>query len=175
MKTILKVALLCVGAGLYACGGGSSSNTNTDSSSAPVSNAGSDESSTTMNNASSSLDLNAKSDSKGVGKYTDKEIKLGPLDAALAKKGKDLFQTKCAICHKPTDERLIGPGLKNITNIRTPQWILNMMSDPTKMTQEDPIAKALLDEFKTQMTFQGVNEEECRAILEFLRQNDGAK
>jgi hypothetical protein len=42
------------------------------------------------------------------------------------------------------------------------------------MTKKDPEAKKLLAEHLTQMTNQNVNEQDARAILEFLRKNDKA-
>jgi hypothetical protein len=68
---------------------------------------------------------------------------------------------------------LIGPGLKGITKIRTPEWIMNMITNPDQMTQQDPVAEALLVQFNhTQMTNQGLTDEEAREVLEFFRQND---
>lgn len=124
---------------------------------------------------SGGIDVNAPSDDKGVGKFTS--VKIGKnLDAALAAKGKELFQTSCTACHTATDQRLVGPGLKGITKIRTPEWIMNMISDPVKMTHNDPVAAELLKEFNNvQMTNQNVGDDGARAILEFLRQNDGVK
>lgn len=168
MKKVLTVALISLAVALYSCGGHSS---NSESNSGPVSNA--EAPSATMSNAAPAIDINAKSDSKGVGKF--KDVKIGKLDAALAEKGKTLFQSKCTACHMSTDEKLIGPGLKGITNIRTPEWILNMITNPTDMTAQDPVAKELLNQFHTQMTFQNVTDDDARAILEFLRQNDGAQ
>jgi mono/diheme cytochrome c family protein len=114
--------------------------------------------------------VNAPSTSKGVGKFT--HVTIGALDPKLADQGKQLFETKCTACHKPTDERLVGPGLKGITKIRTPEWIMNMMTNPTGMTHQDPVAEALLAQYQTQMTYQDVSDKDARAIYEFLRQND---
>lgn len=109
---------------------------------------------------------------KGVGKITS--VKLGPLDAALATKGKQVFEQKCSACHK-FHERYVGPPLKEVTQRRTPEWIMNMILDPQGMTTENAAAQQLLGEYMVQMTFQNVSEDDARAILEFLRQNDGAK
>jgi cytochrome c len=124
--------------------------------------------------SSTAIDVNAKSDSKGVGKFANATIKVGPgIDAAMAAKGKAIFQTSCTACHTATTQKLIGPGLKGITDIRTPQWIMNMISDPVKMTHGDPVAEALLQqENGVQMTNQNVGDDGAREILEFLRQND---
>jgi mono/diheme cytochrome c family protein len=136
----------------------------------PVSNGGAD--SSAMTSSGASVDVLAKSSSKGVGKFTN--VPLGPLDTAEASRGAALFQSKCMVCHKPTEEKLIGPGLKGVTQIRTPEWIMNMITDPNDMTENDPVAKALLDQYHTQMVVQSTDEE-ARDLLEFLRQNDGAK
>ncbi len=124
--------------------------------------------------AKPAIDVTASSDSKGVGPFADKEVKLGSLDGSMASKGKELFQTYCTACHTPTDQRLVGPGLKGITKIRTPQWILNMITNPIEMTKSDPVAKQLKADFNNvQMTDMGLSDEDARAVLEFLRQNDG--
>src|SRR5690606_36121781 len=85
-----------------ACGGGGSED------------AGSESAESTSGGVAASsevVDTKAKSDSKGVGKFTSVEI--GPdIDADMAAKGKAIFETKCTACHKTSDEKLVGPGLK---------------------------------------------------------------
>lgn len=119
---------------------------------------------------SSVVDANAKSDSKGVGKFTS--VQIGELDKGLAEKGKAIFESKCASCHKTAADKLVGPGMKGVTERRTPEWIMNMITNPEEMTKKDPVAKALFEEHLIQMTFQNVSDDEAREILEFLRQND---
>ncbi len=164
-KKVFLIPLLFLGLAFMGCGNHSGNNSAENQ---PVSNGSQD--SSTMDNTPS-VDVTAKSDSKGVGKFTD--VKLGPLDTAMAGQGSALFQSKCIVCHKSTDEKLIGPGLKGVTQIRTPEWIMNMITDPNDMTATDPVAKALLDQYHTQMAVQ-VSDQEAREILEFLRENDGA-
>jgi cytochrome c2 len=106
---------------------------------------------------------------RGIGPIT--EVKLGPIDQNLVKKGKEIFDSKCASCHK-LEERYVGPPLKGVTKRRKPEWIMNMILNPTEMEQKDPIAKQLLAEYLTQMTFQNVSQEDARAILEYLRSVD---
>lgn len=167
MKSVLVTLAVAASLVLYSCGGGSSSEN--ASNNAPVSNAGSEPAK--MDNKEA-IDVNAPSKSKGVGKFSDVSVGTS-IDAQMADKGKEVFQTKCTVCHQATDQKLIGPGLKGITKIRTPEWIMNMISDPEKMTHSDPVAVALFDEFNhTQMTNQGLTDEETRQVLEFLRQND---
>lgn len=189
MKRVIVLGLLATGMVLYSCNGSNESSEDGQSYKGYVSNA--EQTPTTMDgkpvavektpaatdsettSSEGGFDMNAPSDSKGVGAFTDVEI-ASTIDAAMATKGKELFQTYCTACHTPTDQRLIGPGLKGITKIRTPEWILNMITDPVKMTKNDAVAKALKAEFNNvQMTDQNVSNENARAILEFLRQNDG--
>ncbi|MFA7479823.1 MAG: cytochrome c [Vulcanimicrobiota bacterium] len=103
---------------------------------------------------------------RGVGPI--KSLALEAIDEKLAKSGEDFFRTKCAACHR-MDKRRVGPSLGGITERRTPEWIMNMIMNPTEMLEKDPIAKELLAEYATQMADQNVDESEARAILEFLR------
>lgn len=108
---------------------------------------------------------------RGIGPIT--EVTLGPLDDALAKKGKIIFEQKCSACHK-IDERYVGPALKGVTTRRKPEWIMNMILNPTEMLEKDPTAKELLATYLTPMTFQNVTKDQARAILEYFRQVDSA-
>ena len=182
MKQILIAGVLAGCLALYSCGNGSNESAHENDvvsnvENPPVTMEGKPipAAKAPAGSEAGGIDVNAPSDSKGVGKFTD--VKVGKtVDAALAAKGKTLFQTSCTACHTATDQRLIGPGLKGITKIRTPEWIMNMITDPTKMTHNDAIAKALLEEFNNvQMANQNVGDDGARAILEFLRQNDGVK
>jgi mono/diheme cytochrome c family protein len=107
--------------------------------------------------------------SKGVGPVSSVEI--GPLDETLAAKGQAFFSGTCAACHK-LDQRYVGPALAGVTKRRSPEWIMNMILNPTGMTQSDPTAKALLGEYMTQMSVTAT-QDDARAVLEFFRKNDG--
>ncbi|POY35155.1 cytochrome C [Solitalea longa] len=163
MRNLLASLTIMAVLVLIGCGGGSEKK---DSSA-------SENQATEGTTESAAVDTKVHSDSKGVGKFT--EVKIDGLDADLAKKGEAAFTSKCSACHKTTDQKIVGPGLKGVTERRTPEWIMNMMTNPEEMTKKDPIAKALLEEHLTQMTFQNVTDDEARQILEFLRQNDGVK
>lgn len=107
--------------------------------------------------------------STGVGPV--KELKLDPLDTALATKGKEVFVAKCSACHK-LEERYVGPALKGVTGRRHPAWIMNMILNPQEMVQKDSTAQGLLEEYLVAMTFQNVSETEARGILEYFRHYD---
>lgn len=110
---------------------------------------------------------------EGIGVGPIRMVEIGPLDPALASKGKIIFEQKCAACHK-FDERYVGPALKGVTERRKPEWIMNMILNPSEMLEKDPTAKELLATYLTPMTFQDVSKEQARAILEYFRQEDGA-
>ncbi|RZA03044.1 MAG: cytochrome c [Sphingobacteriaceae bacterium] len=160
LKTLLFTMLVSGLTFLFACGpsndSSDSENTSTDATPAATANA--------------DIDPEAKSDSKGIGKFT--EVKLGPIDPAMADKGEVIFNAKCSACHKMTEQKIVGPGLKDVTKRRTPEWIMNQITNPVEMSQKDPVAKALLEKHLTQMTFQNVTDEETRQLLEYFRQND---
>lgn len=110
-------------------------------------------------------------DGKGIGPVSSIELSED-IDQTLAAEGKTIFEGKCSACHQLTDQKIVGPGLLGVTEKRKPEWIMNMVINPEEMTKKDPAAKKLLAEHLTQMTNQNINEQDARAILEFLRLND---
>lgn len=91
------------------------------------------------------------------------------IDQRMAKHGSEVFNNLCTICHR-VDKKFIGPAPNGITERRTPEWIMNMILNPVKMTQKDPLAKALLKEFNgAPMMNQNLSEGDARAILEYFR------
>ena len=123
-----------------------------------------------VGNTGPEIDINAPSQNKGIGKFTS--VSLEPLNQEMADKGKAVFSIQCATCHTLGSDRLIGPGLKGITEKRSPEWILNIITNPEENLKKDPLGKALLEEYKAVMPYQGITEEGARQILEFLRSND---
>lgn len=110
--------------------------------------------------------------SKGEGKY--KEVPLThPLNEGMAKQGKAVYGVKCAACHKLTDEKLVGPGWKGVTDRRKPEWIMNFITNTDEMMDKDPAAQAMLDKCIVRMPNQHLKDTEAREILEFMRGNDG--
>ena len=111
---------------------------------------------------------------RGEGKYDT--VELGAtLDQAMAKKGEEVSGVKCTSCHKMTDEKLVGPGWKGVTERRTPQWIMNFITNPDPMIDKDPEVQAQLEICLVRMPNQGISDEEARGILEYMRKNDGVK
>lgn len=104
----------------------------------------------------------------GLGPITSVEL-AEELDMAMVEKGKATFKTLCRSCHK-LGNRFVGPPLGDVLSRRRPEWVLNMMMNPEQMVSEDPVAKALLEEYISPMANQNVTEEQGRNILEYIRE-----
>src|SRR5690606_7529385 len=111
---------------------------------------------------------------RGEGKFD--VIELGDkLDATLAKEGETISNLKCASCHKYTEERLVGPGWSGVTKKHKPEWLMNFITNPDPMIDKDPELQAQLELCLVRMPNQNLSADDARAILEFMRQNDGVK
>lgn len=111
---------------------------------------------------------------KGIGKYTNVQL-THPLDEKMVAKGEEIYKVKCSSCHKLTDEKLVGPGWKGVTDRRTPEWIMNFVTNTDEMIEKDTAAQNLLEVCLVKMPNQNLSEEDARSILEFQRKNDGKK
>ena len=98
-----------------------------------------------------------------------------PLNAEWVNAGKSIYELKCMSCHRLTDERLVGPGWKDVTIRRKPVWIMNMIINVEMMLETDPEAQKQLEQCLVRMPNQNVSLDEARGILEFMRSNDGIK
>lgn len=116
----------------------------------------------------------AADDNKGVGKFT--HVDISPtLDKQMADAGKKIYDVKCSACHRLTDEKLVGPGWKDVTKKRTAEWIMNFSTNPDEMLDTDAIAKGLLEECLVRMPNQGLTDDDARHVYEYMRENDGVK
>ena len=105
---------------------------------------------------------------KGIGPVKNLELP-NEIDQGMVAKGKVNFDAKCLACHK-THKKFIGPPPVGILDRRSPEWVMNMILNPSEMVQKDPIAKQLLIEHNgSPMANQGLTEEEARQILEYFR------
>jgi len=107
-------------------------------------------------------------DNKGIGPITSLSFD-SKIDQNLANQGAKLFTSKCMACHK-AKQKFIGPALVDIYKKRSPEWVMNMIMNPTEMLEKDPVAKALLKEYNnTIMINQNIPEAEARAMVEWFR------
>ncbi|MEN8374174.1 MAG: c-type cytochrome [Gemmatimonadota bacterium] len=88
---------------------------------------------------------------------------------ADASQGQMLYETKCAACHSLGADRLVGPGLADVTTRRETAWLDAFITDPAPMLAGgDSIAVALLAEYQLPMPALGLTDDEVDAILAFL-------
>jgi len=111
---------------------------------------------------------------RGLGKYQNMELSPN-LDHQMAALGEAASGTKCLSCHKLNSERLVGPGWEGVTIRRTPEWIMNFITDPDPMIDVDPELQAQLELCLVRMPNQNISDDEARQILEYMRQNDGVQ
>lgn len=117
-------------------------------------------------------DATAGSDPKGIGPHRNVEL-THPLNEQWVAQGKSVYEVKCQSCHKLTDERLVGPGWKGVTDRRTPEWIMNFVTNVDEMIEKDTAAQRMLEECLVRMPNQNLSEQDARSTLEFMRKNDG--
>lgn len=111
---------------------------------------------------------------KGIGQV--KNVKLeSPLDQGRVKRGIAIYEMKCQACHRLDETRVVGPGWKDITKRRKPEWIMNMITNVDMMLDADPEAQKLLELCLMRMPNQNMSIGDARDVLEYMRQNDGEK
>jgi mono/diheme cytochrome c family protein len=98
-----------------------------------------------------------------------------PLDKEMVIAGKGMYEMKCQSCHRLTEEKLVGPGWKGVTQKRQPVWIMNMITNVEMMLEKDAEAQKLLELCMVRMPNQNITKEDARKIIEFMRSNDGVK
>lgn len=97
-----------------------------------------------------------------------KDIKLSTINPELVSEGKKLFNTTCIACHK-LDTKFIGPPQRNLVERRTPEYIMNMILNPTGMIHKNPNAEKMLKEYKIPMPDLHLKRQQARSLLEFFR------
>ena len=104
------------------------------------------------------------------------EVELtNPLNQQWVTTGKGIYEMKCQSCHKLTEERLVGPGWKGVTQRREPHWIMNMITNVEMMLEKDAEAQKLLEQCLVRMPNQNLSKDEARQVFEYMRSNDGVK
>ena len=111
---------------------------------------------------------------KGLGAVKTVTLKT-PLELDRVGRGLAIYEMKCSACHKLTDQRVVGPGWKEVTKRRQPEWIMNMITNVDVMLEKDPEAQKLLELCLMRMPNQNMSIGDARDVLEFMRQNDGEK
>ena len=121
-------------------------------------------------------DLTKDKEVKHTPEIKETEIAItNPLNASWVTNGKGIYELKCQSCHRLTEEKLVGPGWKDVTKKRKPVWIMNMINNTEMMLDSDAEAQKLLELCMVRMPNQNLTKEDARQVLEFMRSNDGEK
>ena len=88
-----------------------------------------------------------------------------------AAEGETLFKNNCAACHNTSDETLVGPGLKGITERRPIEWIVKWVHNPQAVIASgDKYANDLYNKFnKAAMTpYPNFSEAQIKGIIAYI-------
>ena len=165
MYTLKTMALSVLTLALFSCGG----DKKTDS----IPTATTTETTATTTEAPAASGTNEYDPNRGLGPHEN--VDVSKFDPAMAAAGKKIADVKCTSCHKPTEEKLVGPGWKGVTQRQTPEWIMNFISNPDPMIDVDPELQKQLELCLVRMPNQGLADNEARELLEYMREIDGAK
>lgn len=162
MKQLIVMGFISGLSLLYACGGGGNQSGETTQAKEEATS------------AKTSEENPSYDPERGTGKFTNVEVSPA-LDAAMAAEGEKVYNVKCAACHKLTEEKLVGPGWKGVSQRHKPEWIMNFVTNPDEMLDKDPKAQAMLELCMVRMPNQNLSDDAARQVFEFMRKNDGLK
>jgi mono/diheme cytochrome c family protein len=87
-----------------------------------------------------------------------------------AQDGEQIFKQSCAVCHKVTAQRLVGPGLQGVAEKRSREWLKKFIANSQGLINSgDADAKAIWEEYnKTIMPEQPLSDAELDAVIDYL-------
>ena len=91
--------------------------------------------------------------------------------ASRAQDAADFFRQNCVSCHTVGGGRLTGPDLKNVTQRKDREWLVEYLQSPqTMMDKGDPYALKLQQEARgvVMPTINGMSKDRAQALLAML-------
>jgi mono/diheme cytochrome c family protein len=90
--------------------------------------------------------------------------------AERRQRGKEIFVDRCVSCHEPPAGMMrMAPDLNGVHQRRSRQWLVQWLTDPSKMLSEDAIAKQLMQQWNNvPMPQMMLTPDQIEWILEFL-------
>jgi mono/diheme cytochrome c family protein len=107
-------------------------------------------------------------------------ILLASVSATFAQdavEGETLFKNNCAACHNTSDEVLVGPGLKGISERRPIEWIVKWVHNPQAVIASgDKYANELYNKFnKAAMSpYPNFSEAQIKGIIAYVDASNAA-
>jgi protein SCO1/2 len=92
------------------------------------------------------------------------------MDANLAKRGQKVWQSSgCMICHTLGRGQGAGPDLAGVYERRSIEWLTRFLKNTEEMLESDPIAIALLEEYKNiKMPNVKLHDRDIQAVLHYI-------
>ncbi len=89
---------------------------------------------------------------------------------AAAEQGKTIFNANCVVCHALSDEKVIGPGLKDVTKRRPEAWLIPWIRNSQKVIESgDKYAVDLYNAYnKIQMPPYAFSDDEIKSVLAYI-------
>lgn len=99
------------------------------------------------------------------------------LDSELGEAGRVLFVNRgCQGCHTVGLGRSAGPDLFGVVERRPVDWIRSFLKNTPEMLDTDPVAMALLKEYRNlRMPDTRVTEQEIEALIHYLQLRTGER
>jgi mono/diheme cytochrome c family protein len=101
----------------------------------------------------------------------DSTAAAAPAGGGDAAKGETIFKNNCAQCHAPTDERIVGPGLKGASARHDFAWLSKWVrNSQAVIASGDPYAVKIYNEYsKAQMTsFPNLSDDDIKGIFAYV-------
>jgi mono/diheme cytochrome c family protein len=94
----------------------------------------------------------------------------GAVLTAATEEGKKIFTDNCQVCHSVGADKLIGPGLKDITKRRTEAWLIPWIRNSQKVVESgDKYAVDLYNAYnKTQMPPYDFTDDQIKSVLAYI-------
>lgn len=90
--------------------------------------------------------------------------------SGAAEQGKKIFNDNCQVCHSVGADKLVGPGLKDVTKRRPEAWLIPWIRNSQKVIESgDKYAVDLYNAYnKTQMPPYAFSDDEIKSVLAYI-------
>jgi cytochrome c2 len=100
---------------------------------------------------------------------------LSFFNPSMAQDGESIFKAKCSACHRVDGKKLVGPGLGNIGDKRSQEWLISWIKDSQKLIKSgDADAIAVYEEY-SKIAMQGfpeLTDAEIISMIDFLKTDE---